>query len=186
MTYKGKSIADVLAMTVDETVEFFAAYPKIVRPLRFLSDIGLGYIGLGQPSPTLSGGEAQRMKLAAELATRNGAGGLFVLDEPTTGLHMADVAKLVAVLQRLVDRGDTVVVIEHDLDMLAAADCVIDMGPGGGRDGGKVIAWGTPEAVAETKGSHTANYLKAHLERFGAGKKTPRRRERKKKQELTE
>ncbi|MFP3980502.1 MAG: excinuclease ABC subunit UvrA [Desulfobacterales bacterium] len=161
--YRDRSIAGVLEMTVDEALDFFSAFPRMVRPLRFLSEIGLGYLQLGQPSPTLSGGEAQRMKLAAELTARSTAGGFYVLDEPTTGLHMADVARLVDVLQRMVKRGDTVVVIEHDMDLIAAADCVIDMGPGGGRDGGSVVARGSPEAVAESGKSSTAPYLRRHL-----------------------
>ncbi|MCF8025420.1 MAG: excinuclease ABC subunit UvrA [Desulfobacteraceae bacterium] len=163
--FKERSIAGVLEMTVDEALEFFEAFPQVARPLRFLSEIGLGYVRLGQPSPTLSGGEAQRMKLAAELTARATAGGFYVLDEPTTGLHMADVAKLIRVLQRMVDRGDTVVVIEHDMDLIAAADCIIDMGPGGGRQGGSVTARGAPEDVAVSGISRTAGYLRTYLER---------------------
>jgi excinuclease ABC subunit A len=159
VTLKGKSVADVLSSTVDEARELFAAFAAIRQPLQFLSDIGLGYLQLGQPSPTLSGGEAQRVKLAAQLASPHLGHTLFVLDEPTTGLHMADVARLVAALQRLVDRGDTVVVIEHNLDVIAAADCVIDLGPEGGERGGRVVAWGTPEQVARSAQSHTARYL---------------------------
>jgi excinuclease ABC subunit A len=161
--YKGKSIAEVLAMTVDEGREFFAAVSNVRRPLDFLSEIGLGYLSLGQASPTLSGGEAQRIKLGAELS-RPGAGAtLYVLDEPTTGLHMADVAKLVAALHRLVDRGDTVVVIEHNLDLIAAADYLIDLGPEGGAAGGEVVAQGTPAEVARVGRSHTARFLRETL-----------------------
>ena len=165
VTLKGKSVADVLAMTVDEGREFFAPFPPVRRPLDFLSQIGLGYLQLGQPSPTLSGGEAQRIKLAAELASPAFGRSVFVLDEPTTGLHMADVAKLVTALQRLVDRGDTVIVIEHNLDVVAAADCVIDLGPEGGEQGGRVVAWGTPEEVARARESRTAAYLRDFLRR---------------------
>jgi excinuclease ABC subunit A len=165
VTLKGKSVADVLAMTVDEGRDFFSPFPPVRRPLDFLSQIGLGYLQLGQPSPTLSGGEAQRIKLAAELASPAFGRSVFVLDEPTTGLHMADVAKLVTALQRLVDRGDTVIVIEHNLDVVAAADCVIDLGPEGGEQGGRVVAWGTPEEVARSRDSRTAAYLKDFLRR---------------------
>ncbi|MFW6428605.1 MAG: excinuclease ABC subunit UvrA [Desulfosalsimonas sp.] len=161
--FKERSIAGVLEMTIDEALEFFRAFPRVERPLRFLSEIGLGYVRLGQPSPTLSGGEAQRMKLAAELTARSSAGGFYILDEPSTGLHMADVAKLTGVVQRMVDRGDTVVVIEHDMDLIAAADYIIDMGPGGGRQGGSVTARGTPEEVAVSESSRTAPYLRRYL-----------------------
>jgi excinuclease ABC subunit A len=163
VAFKGKTIAEVLAMTVDEARDLFAAFPLVARPLQFLSDIGLGYLRLGQPSPTLSGGEAQRTKLAAELALPAAGRTFYVLDEPTTGLHMADVARLLAVLQRLVDRGDTVVVIEHDLDVMAAADCLIDLGPEGGKDGGRVMAWGSPEEVAASEHSRTAPFLREYL-----------------------
>ncbi len=163
VAFKGRSVAEVLAMTVDEARAHFAAVGAVRRPLDFLSEIGLGYLQLGQPSPTLSGGEAQRIKLAAELTAPGFGPSLYVLDEPTTGLHMADVARLVTSLQRLVDRGDTVVVIEHNLDVIAAADCVIDLGPEGGAEGGRVVAWGTPEEVARSKASRTAPYLREHL-----------------------
>ena len=163
--FKGKSIADVLEMTVEEARLVFSAVGAVRRPLEFLSEIGLGYLQLGQPSPTLSGGEAQRIKLAAELTSPGFGPTLFVLDEPTTGLHMADVAKLVSALQRLVDRGDTVVVIEHNLDLVASADCVIDLGPEGGEAGGTLVVWGTPEQVARSRRSRTAPYLRGVLER---------------------
>ena len=167
--FKGKSVAEVLEMTIDEARAHLSAVGAIRRPLDFLSGIGLGYLALGQPSPTLSGGEAQRIKLAAELTSPGFGPSLFVLDEPTTGLHMADVAKLATALQSLVDRGDTVIVIEHNLDLIAAADCVIDLGPEGGEKGGRVVAWGTPEQVARTKASRTAPYLREHLtQRRGA------------------
>jgi len=165
VTLKGKNIADVLHMTVDEAVDLFEAFPHLIRPLRFLAEIGLGYLQLGQPSPTLSGGEAQRTKLAAEMANGGNGRSFYVLDEPTTGLHMADVAKLLSVLQRLVDRGDTVVVIEHDLDVVAAADCIIDLGPEGGEEGGRVVAWGPPEEIARSQQSRTASYLREYLRR---------------------
>jgi excinuclease ABC subunit A len=159
VTYKGKSIAEALALSVDDAREFFCAVTAIRVPLDFLASIGLGYLSLGQASPTLSGGEAQRIKLAAELAKPGRERSFYILDEPTTGLHMADVAKLVAALHRLVDRGDTVVVIEHHLDLVAAADCVIDLGPDGGAAGGRLVAWGTPEEVARARGSRTAPFL---------------------------
>jgi excinuclease ABC subunit A len=163
--FKGHSIADVLEMTIDQALEAFRAVGAIRRPLEFLSEIGLGYLQLGQPSPTLSGGEAQRIKIAAELTSPGFGPSLFVLDEPTTGLHMADVAKLVSALQRLVERGDTVVVIEHNVDLIAAADCVIDLGPEGGAEGGRVVSWGPPEHVARARASRTGPYLKRVLER---------------------
>jgi excinuclease ABC subunit A len=168
VAFKGKSVADVLEMTIDEARALFSAVGAIRRPLEFLSEIGLGYLRLGQPSPTLSGGEAQRIKLAAELTSPGFGPSLYVLDEPTTGLHMADVAKLGTALQRLVDRGDTVVVIEHNLDLIAGADCVIDLGPEGGEEGGTVVAWGTPEEVVRSKRSRTAPYLRRTLDGKGS------------------
>ncbi len=173
--FKGHSIADVLEMTVDEAKDVFSAVGAIRRPLAFLSEIGLGYLQLGQPSPTLSGGEAQRIKLAAELTSPGFGPTLYVLDEPTTGLHMADVAKLVSALQRLVDRGDTVAVIEHNLDLIAAADCVIDLGPEGGEEGGTVVCWGTPEQVAQSEASRTARYLRPVLDRTKRRRSSPSR-----------
>jgi excinuclease ABC subunit A len=157
--YKSKSISDVLEMTVEEALEFFANIPAIKRKLQTIYDVGLGYIKLGQPATTLSGGEAQRVKLATELSRRTNGRTLYVLDEPTTGLHFADVQKLLDVLQRLVDGGDTVVVIEHNIDVIKTADYIIDLGPEGGDKGGRVIAAGTPEEVAATPGSYTGEYL---------------------------
>ena len=161
--YKGKNIADVLAMTVDEAVEFFDAVPKIRNRLQTLKDVGLGYVTLGQPATTLSGGEAQRVKLATELSKRATGRTFYILDEPTTGLHSADVEKLLDVLQRLVDTGNTVLVIEHNLDVIKSADYIIDLGPEGGDAGGQVIAAGTPEEVAKNKNSYTGEYLKKVL-----------------------
>lgn len=163
--YKGKNIAEVLNMTVSEALEFFSAIPKIKRKLQTIEDVGLGYIHLGQPATTLSGGEAQRMKLAAELHRQSHGKSFYILDEPTTGLHMDDIKRLLAVLQRLVDAGNTVLVIEHDLDVVKSADWLIDLGPEGGAGGGNVVATGTPEQVAEVKGSYTGKYLKEMLER---------------------
>jgi excinuclease ABC subunit A len=157
--YKGKSIADVLAMTVDEATEFFANIPKIYRKLKTVQDVGLGYIRLGQPATTLSGGEAQRVKLASELSRRSNGRTLYILDEPTTGLHIDDIAKLLIVLQRLVEAGDTVVVIEHNLDVIKTADYLIDLGPEGGKAGGRVIAQGTPEEVVQIRASYTGQHL---------------------------
>ncbi|HYB12157.1 MAG TPA: excinuclease ABC subunit UvrA, partial [Myxococcota bacterium] len=157
--YKGRSIADVLELTVAEALELFAAHPTIAPPLRLLADVGLEYLHLGQPSPTLSGGEAQRIKLSRELARRATGRTLYVLDEPTTGLHFHDVKKLLDVLGRLVDAGNTVLVIEHNLDVIKTADWVIDLGPGGGPDGGHLVARGTPEQVAEVHESHTGAQL---------------------------
>ena len=163
ITYKGKSIADVLEMTVAEAVDFFQNVPAIKNKLQTLFDVGLGYIKLGQPATQLSGGEAQRVKLASELSRRATGRTLYILDEPTTGLHFADIEKLLAILQRLVDGGNTVIVIEHNLDVIKSADWVIDMGPEGGSGGGMVIAEGTPDAVAATPGSFTGDFLRPVL-----------------------
>ncbi len=163
--YKGKNIYDVLEMTVEEGVEFFKNHEKIARRLQTLYDVGLGYIKIGQPATTLSGGEAQRVKLATELSRRATGRTLYVLDEPTTGLHTADVHKLIDVLQKLTDGGNTVLVIEHNLDVIKTADYIIDMGPEGGDNGGTVVAEGTPEQVAQTAGSYTGEYLRPILEK---------------------
>ncbi len=161
--YKGKNISDVLEMTVEEGLEFFGSLPRLARKLQTLCDVGLGYIKIGQSSTTLSGGEAQRVKLATELAKRSTGKTIYILDEPTTGLHMADVKKLIEVLQRLVDAGNTVLVIEHNLDMIKTADYIIDLGPEGGDGGGTVVAVGTPEEIAECEASYTGQYLKKIL-----------------------
>ena len=163
--YKGKNIFDVLDMTVEEGLSFFENYPKIARKLQTLYDVGLGYIRLGQSSTTLSGGEAQRVKLATELARRDTGRTLYVLDEPTTGLHTDDVKRLIAILQRLCDGGSTVVVIEHNLDVIKTADYIIDLGPEGGDMGGTIVCTGTPEQVAQNKKSYTGIYLKPMLEK---------------------
>lgn len=164
VTYKGKNIYDVLEMSVEEAIDFFASVPKIRHKLQTLKDVGLGYVKLGQSATTLSGGEAQRVKLASELQRKATGKTLFVLDEPTTGLHTHDVKKLLEVLQRIVDNGDTVVVIEHNLDVLKCADYIIDLGPEGGDEGGMIIAKGTPEQIAKNEQSHTGRYLKRLLE----------------------
>ncbi|MBQ3904197.1 MAG: ATP-binding cassette domain-containing protein, partial [Eubacterium sp.] len=163
--FRGKSIYDVLEMTVDEALEFFEAQPKIARKLQTLSAVGLGYVKLGQPAPTLSGGEAQRVKLATELAKRSTGRTIYILDEPTTGLHTADVSKLLDVLNTLVNSGNTVVVIEHNLDVIKCADHIIDLGPEGGKGGGTVVACGTPEEVAKEEKSYTGQYLRKVLKR---------------------
>ena len=165
MHYKGKTIADVLDMPIEEAAEFFAAVPAISRHLKTLVDVGLGYVRLGQPAPTLSGGEAQRVKLATELQKRSTGRTVYVLDEPTTGLHFEDIRKLLGVLQGLVDKGNTVIVIEHNLDVIKTADWIIDMGPEGGNGGGLVVAEGTPEEVAAVAESHTGRFLGPVLER---------------------
>ncbi|MBQ1515550.1 MAG: ABC-ATPase UvrA, partial [Lachnospiraceae bacterium] len=165
--YKGKSIYDVLNMTVEEALEFFETVPSIRRKIQTLYDVGLSYVKLGQPSPELSGGEAQRVKLATELSRRSTGRTIYILDEPTTGLHFADVHKLVEVLQKLCEGGNTVIVIEHNLDVIKTADYIIDLGPNGGDGGGTVIAKGTPEEVAEDPDSFTGVYLKRMLEKRG-------------------
>jgi excinuclease ABC subunit A len=174
--YKDKTVGEALAMNIDEAVDFFSAHPRIHHSLQLLQHVGLGYLTLGQPSPTLSGGEAQRIKLVTELAKvrsdsphgddrRRAAGNhsLYVLDEPTVGLHMADVEKLIRALHRLVDAGNTVIVIEHNLDVIAEADWIVDLGPEGGSGGGRVVAAGSPETVATRAGSHTGRALRRFL-----------------------
>ena len=161
--YKGKSIADVLEMTVNQAVEFFENVPDILRKIKTIQDVGLGYIKLGQPSTTLSGGESQRVKLATELSKKDTGRTLYILDEPTTGLHFEDIRILMDVLQKLVDRGNTVVVIEHNLDVIKMADHIIDIGPEGGKAGGTICATGTPEQIAKSKNSFTAKFLKEEL-----------------------
>ena len=157
--YKGKTIADVLNMPIEEGAEFFAAFSPIARHLNTLVDVGLGYVRLGQPATTLSGGEAQRVKLAAELQKRSNGRSVYVLDEPTTGLHFEDIRKLLMVLQGLVEKGNTVITIEHNLDVIKSADWIVDLGPDGGSGGGRVVATGTPEQVATSSESHTAAFL---------------------------
>jgi len=164
VTLRGKTIDDVLNMSVEEGVPFFAAEPAIGKKIQVLADLGLGYVTLGQSSTTLSGGEAQRVKIATELSTlQRSKHTLYILDEPTTGLHLADVEKLLVALNRLVDAGHTVLLIEHHLDVIKTADYVIDLGPEGGHAGGQVVASGTPETIAAAKHSHTGRFLKAHL-----------------------
>ncbi|KKS65664.1 MAG: UvrABC system protein A, partial [Parcubacteria group bacterium GW2011_GWC2_42_6] len=164
--YKGKNIAEVLEMTVEEAADFFQNFPAIADPLKVLEDVGLGYIQLGQSATTLSGGEAQRIKLATELARRSTGNTLYILDEPTTGLHFDDIKKLLGVLNRLVDAGNSVVVIEHNLDVIKTADWVIDLGPEGGEGGGRVVAAGPPEEIAKYhKESYTAKFLKEALKK---------------------
>ena len=160
--YKGKSIADVLEMTVNQAVEFFENIPVIIKKIKVLQDIGLGYLKLGQPSSTLSGGENQRVKLATELAKRDTGNTLFILDEPTTGLHFEDIRVLMKVIDKLVDKGNTMVVIEHNLDVIKCADYIIDMGPGGGREGGTIIAEGTPEDIVRID-TPTTEFLRPEL-----------------------
>jgi excinuclease ABC subunit A len=168
--YRDRSIGDVLRMSIEDAVGFFASHGRVHSALQLLVDVGLGYLTLGQQSPTLSGGEAQRLKLVAELArVRPGtAETLYVLDEPTVGLHMADVEKLIAVLHRLVDTGNTVIVIEHNLDVIAEADWIVDLGPEGGDGGGRIVAQGPPRRIAKAARSHTGMYLEKFLRRRAA------------------
>jgi excinuclease ABC subunit A len=161
--YKGKSISDVLDMPVSEAVHFFENFPKIYRKLKTLNSVGLGYITLGQQATTLSGGEAQRVKLSEELSKRDTGNTFYILDEPTTGLHFEDIRHLLIVLNRLVEKGNTVVVIEHNLDVIKVADHIIDIGPEGGQRGGEIVASGTPEVVAKSKKSHTGAFLQSEL-----------------------
>ena len=161
--YKGKSIYDVLEMTAEEALDFFAPIPKIARKIQALCDVGMGYIKLGQPATTLSGGEAQRVKLSSELCKRATGKTVYILDEPTIGLHTADVHRLIDVLQRLVDAGNTVIIIEHNMDVVKTADYIIDIGPEGGNGGGRVVAYGTPEKIAKSKKSYTGHFLKEVL-----------------------
>ena len=161
--YKGKNIYDILRTTVEEAVEFFEDIPWLYEKLKILEEVGLGYLELGQSATTLSGGEAQRIKLSAELGKRDTRRTLYLLDEPTTGLHFADIDQLLKVLQRLVDRGNTVVVIEHNLDVIKSADWVVDLGPEGGARGGRIVGVGTPEDIARRKGSFTGEYLRKVL-----------------------
>ncbi|MEG0471888.1 MAG: ATP-binding cassette domain-containing protein, partial [Solibacillus sp.] len=163
--YKDKNISDILEMTVENALEFFSNLPKIQRKLQTIVDVGLGYIKLGQPATTLSGGEAQRVKLASELHKRSNGKSFYILDEPTTGLHVDDISRLLVVLQRLVENGETVLVIEHNLDVIKTADYLIDLGPEGGDGGGTILTTGTPEKVAEVKESYTGRYLRPILER---------------------
>jgi excinuclease ABC subunit A len=161
--YKGKNIHDVLSMTVEEALQFFEDIPAIYDRLKTLMDVGLGYLELGQPASTLSGGESQRVKISSELYRPITQKTIYLLDEPTIGLHYDDVKKLIEILQKLVDRGNTVVVIEHNMDLIKSSDYIIDIGPDGGIGGGKIVAKGTPEEVAETEGSYTGDYLKRYL-----------------------
>ena len=170
ITFKNKSIADVLDMTVDEGVEFFKAVPAIREKLAMLQEVGLGYIHIGQQATTLSGGEAQRIKLSKELSRRATGRTLYILDEPTTGLHFEDVRKLLEVLQRLVESGNTVVVIEHNLEVIKTADWIIDLGPEGGDKGGRLVASGTPEDIAAESASYTGQYLLPYVGAAGRRK----------------
>src|SRR5215212_334527 len=172
--FKGRTISDVLEMPVEEALEFFPHIPKVKRRLQALNDVGLGYIRLGQPATTLSGGEAQRVKLAAELCKVATGRTLYILDEPTTGLHFADIQRLLEVLQTLVDAGNSVVVIEHNLDVIKTADRLVDMGPEGGDEGGLVMATGTPEEVAAVEASYTGRFLRQMVTPKAPRKRAPR------------
>jgi len=163
VTYKGRNISQVLQQTVDEALSFFAAETALVRRLKLLQEVGLGYLRLGQPATTLSGGEAQRLKIAAELSARLTTDHLYILDEPTTGLHLDDVKKLLVVLNRLVDAGNTVIVVEHHMDVIKTADWIVDLGPEGGDAGGEIVAEGTPEQIAQIDGSYTGKFLRELL-----------------------
>ena len=158
--FKGKSISDVLDLTVDQAVNFFKHIPSIYRKIQTLKDVGLGYMSLGQSATTLSGGEAQRIKLASELSKRNTGNTFYILDEPTTGLHFHDINQLLKIISKLRDRGNTIIIIEHNLDVIKTADWIIDMGPEGGINGGQIIAEGNPEKIAEIAKSYTGNFLK--------------------------
>jgi excinuclease ABC subunit A len=174
--YKGKTVADVLDMPIEEAAEFFAPINSIARYLRTLVDVGLGYVRLGQPAPTLSGGEAQRVKLASELQKRSNGRTVYILDEPTTGLHFEDIRKLLLVINGLVDKGNSVIVIEHNLDVIKTSDWVVDMGPEGGSGGGTVVAEGTPEQVAAAEASYTGQFLKDLVEPAAAPVRKTRRK----------
>ena len=167
INFKGKNIAEILNLSCEQALEFFENQPPIARHMQTLVDVGLGYVRLGQPAPTLSGGEAQRVKLASELAKRSTGHTMYILDEPTTGLHFEDVNKLLTVLSRLVDQGNTVVIIEHNLDVIKCSDWIIDLGPDGGDGGGSIVVEGTPEYVAKTDESYTGQFLKPILEEAG-------------------
>ncbi len=175
--YKGKTVAEVLDMSIEEAAEFFKPITSIHRYLATLVDVGLGYVRLGQPAPTLSGGEAQRVKLASELQKRSTGRTIYILDEPTTGLHFEDIRKLLAVINGLVDKGNTVIVIEHNLDVIKTSDWIVDMGPEGGAGGGAVVATGTPEDVAVNTDSYTGHFL---AESLGVSRPAPKARKRRK------
>jgi excinuclease ABC subunit A len=164
--YKGKTISDVLEMTVEESYDFFQAIPTIRQKLQTMCDVGLGYLRLGQPATTLSGGEAQRIKLARELSKRETGRTVYILDEPTTGLHFADIQRLLDVLNQLTDRGNTVIVIEHNMEVIKSADYIIDLGPEGGESGGEVVGCGTPEELIQNPASYTGQFLKKKISNF--------------------